>query len=217
MVAESIPHPDAEVARFVTPSAWAEAQRGNVDELLLEQAHLEKKAAAGAVAFLFRLPLHRGLHRRLSALGREELVHFERTLKLLEQRGVAFARQPSSGYAERLKRSARREHRERLVDELLIAAIIEFRSHERMTLLAAALDEVAPEVAAFYADLCPAEERHERLYLDLTTLLADADAVRARHVELLAVEAQILRESPFAARLHSGLPRGDAGSSAARA
>ena len=87
MTTDALAQPEA----FVTPAAWATAQLGNLDELLLEQAHLEKKAAAGAVAFLFRLPLEPRLHRQLSALAREELVHFERTLKLLAARGVAFA------------------------------------------------------------------------------------------------------------------------------
>ena len=191
---------------FATPPAWAEAQRSNVDELLLEQAHLEKKAAACAVAFLFRLPMDASLHRQLSALAREELVHFERTLKLLDKRSVAFNTQPSSGYAEQLKKAVRGDLQSRLIDELLVAAIIEARSHERMSLLAAALQASEPEVASFYADLCPAEERHEQLYFELATLLVDAPRARQRHGQLAEHEAAVLRGLPFSARLHGGLP-----------
>jgi len=191
---------------FVTPPAWAAAQLAHVDELLLEQAHLEKKAAAGAVAFLFRLPLQPRLHKQLSALAREELVHFERTLKLLDQRGVAFETQASSGYAEKLKKAIRKDYQERLVDELLVAAIIEHRSHERMSLLAESLAEPEPEVARFYSDLCPAEERHEQLYVDLATLVLDGDSVRTRHQQLQQHEARVLAGLPFTARLHGGLP-----------
>lgn len=204
--------PGAETGRFVTSPAWARAQIGHVDELLLEQAHLEKKAAAAAVAFLFRLPLHDRLHRQLSALGREELVHFERTLRLMQRRGVAFEHQPSSGYAERLKRAVRRDQPERLIDELLVASIIEHRSHERLSLLAQGLADAEPEVAAFYADLCPSEERHEGLYVELATMVAeradgaDGACVAARLEQLFAHEADVLRRSPFAARLHSGWP-----------
>jgi len=196
---------------FVTPVDWALAQRdrGHVDELLLEQAHLEKKAAAGAVAFLFRLPMHARLHRQLSALAREELVHFERTLKLLEARAVAFETQPSSGYAEQLKKAVRRDFDGRRVDEVLVAAIIEARSHERMSLLATALRDSHPDVAAFYADLCPSEERHERLYFELATLWTDPRAAIDRHRELAEHEARVLRGLPFTARLHGGLPDDD--------
>ena len=202
------PSPERTVApeRFVTPAAWADAQLPHLDTLLLEQAHLEKKAAAFAVSFLFRLPLHGALHRQLSKLGREELMHFERTIKLLDQRGIAFAPLHSSNYAAELKKAARRDLEGRLADELLIASIIEHRSHERMSLMAVATRAKEPEVSAFYADLCPSEERHEQLYLDLATLVVDAEAVRIRHAELFEHERRILHELPFNNRLHSGLP-----------
>jgi len=196
----------ASPARFVTPPAWAGSQRAHVDELLLEQAHLEKKAAAGAVAFLFRLPPDPERHRQLSALAREELVHFERTLKLLRARGAAFAPQQSSGYAERLKQAVRGDRRERLADELLVAAVIEARSHERMSLLAQELVDCAPDAARFYAELCPQEERHEQLYLDLAADTVGAAAARARHAELLQHEAAVLAALPWQPRLHGGLP-----------
>jgi tRNA-(ms[2]io[6]A)-hydroxylase len=190
----------------VTPASWADAQLPNLDTLLLEQAHLEKKAAAFAVSFLFRLPLHAALHRQLSKLGREELMHFERTLKLLDQRGIDFAPLVASGYASEMKKAARRDLEGRLADELLIASIIEHRSHERMSLMAVATRCQAPDVSAFYADLCPSEERHEQLYLDLATLVVDATSVRNRHAELVEHERRVLCKLPFDNRLHSGLP-----------
>ena len=191
---------------FRTPASWAEAQLPHLDTLLLEQAHLEKKAAAFAIAFLFRLPLHPALHSQLSKLGREELMHFERTIKLLGQRGITFAPLKASNYASELKKAARTDLNERLADELLIASIIEHRSHERMSLMAVATRIQAPDVAAFYADLCPSEERHEKLYLDLAALVIDAQAVSNRHAELLEHERQVLGRLPFSNRLHSGLP-----------
>lgn len=194
----------AALDRYVTDAGWATAQRDHVDALLLEQAHLEKKAAAAATAFLFRVPLHAERHRRLSALAREELVHHERTLRLMQRRGIALERQAASGYAEQLKRAVRRDQPHRLIDELLVAAIIEFRSHERLSLLAVAFREPHPEVAAFYSDLCPSEERHEQLYLELAASCADAGEVAARHAALLRHEADVLRALPFAPRLHSG-------------
>ena len=195
---------------FVTPTTWAHAQRENVDELLLEQAHLEKKAAAGAMTFLFRIPCESKLHRRLSSLAREELVHYERSLRLLAARGVGFARQASSGYAERLKKAVRKDTSDRLVDELLVGALIERRSHERMSLLAAALVVREPVVARFYADLCPAEDRHEDLYVDLAILANHGRCVQARYQQLADHEAEVLRRLPFSPRLHSGLPEAGA-------
>lgn len=179
--------------------------RAHLPALLIDQAHLEKKAAAAAVNFLFRLPLDAGALRPVSALAREELLHFERTLRLLAARGIAFAPQPPAPYAERLKAAAGRTMPQRLVDELLLAALIEARSHERMDLLAREFAADDAEIAAFYAELCVAEARHESVYVDLAQKLAPVAAVRARHDELRRHEAAVLAALPWSARLHGGL------------
>ncbi|MFM1871566.1 MAG: hypothetical protein RL398_988 [Planctomycetota bacterium] len=191
---------------FVTPPAWADAQWPHRAELLVEQAHLEKKAASAALALLFRLPAGHGHERELSALAREELVHFERSLKLGAARGIAFVGQVPCEYAERLKRAVRREMPQRLVDELLMAAIVETRSCERMGRLAEAFAGRDAELADFYADLVAAEARHGCLYAELACELVGSEAAARRWSELAAHEAAVLAALPFAPRLHSGLP-----------
>lgn len=193
---------------FTTPLAWAERQRDHIPELLLEQAHLEKKAAAAAVSFLFRVAVAPDVLRGLSALAREELVHFERTLKLLAARGIEYRGQPPSPYAEQLKGGVEKTMPLRLVDELLVGAIIEARSCERMHLLAEALQSTDPEVAEFYADLVLAEERHEVLYVEVAALLVPADVVAARWQHLARHEAAVLQRLPWSPRLHSGVAVG---------
>ena len=191
---------------YVTSLAWAEAQLGHAEELLVEQAHLEKKAAASAVQFLFRIPGGIASHRDLSVLAREELVHFERTLRLLAQRGIGFAPQPPSDYAGKLKAACATVMPQRLVDELLVAAVIEARSHERLLLLAAAFAATDPELAAFYADLAAAESRHAPTYLEVAELVVPATEVQERYARMLAHEAMVLAALPFAPRLHGGWP-----------
>jgi len=191
-----------------TPSGWAESQCGHLDELLVEQAHLEKKAAAAAVSFLFRTAGPIAEHRDLSLLAREELVHFERTLRLLAQRGIPFAPQASSGYAERLKAGITAPMPHRLADELLVAAIIEARSSERMDLLAQTLRGRDDELADFYAELVLAEARHEVTYVEIARRLLPDDVVETRWRALLIHEAAVLRTLPWSARLHGGLPVG---------
>ncbi|MCU0865490.1 MAG: tRNA-(ms[2]io[6]A)-hydroxylase [Planctomycetes bacterium] len=199
-------NPTALCSAYVTPLAWAEAQRPHLDELLIEQAHLEKKAAAAAVQFLFRLGDRTDAQKELSALAREELLHFERTLRVLASRGIVFRTLPPSPYAGQLKAVVAGTMPERLLDELWISACIEARSHERMGLLATALQPFAPEVAAFYADLCAAEARHAPLYAELAATLAPSAVVAARRQVIERREAEVLRQLPFAPRLHSGWP-----------
>ena len=117
---------------WTTASRWARGLVAHADELLLEQAHLEKKAAAAAMAFLFRYPRHPSLQQPLSRLAREELVHFERVVQLMERRGQVFGPQVPGPYAEHLKQVVRFSEPDRLLDELLVCGVIEARSCERM-------------------------------------------------------------------------------------
>ena len=80
-----------------TDPAWGARAAEVVDEILLDHAHLEKKAAGTAVNLIFRYPQHAGLMLPLSRLAREELAHFEQVLRILEARGVEFGRQRPGG------------------------------------------------------------------------------------------------------------------------
>jgi tRNA-(ms[2]io[6]A)-hydroxylase len=191
-----------------TPPQWAAAMLPHVGELLVEQAQLEKKAAAAAVQFLFRLPVGPASLRELSALAREELVHFERTVQLLQRRGIASAPQQPSPYAERLKAVAAGALAERLADELLVAAAIEARSRERLGLLAVAFRDQDPALAGFYADLAAAEARHAPLYAQLAAEVVGPQRVAQRQRAVLQHEAAVLRALPWAPRLHSGFAGG---------
>lgn len=187
-----------------TPADWGERAASHLPELLLEQAHLEKKAAAAAQRFLFRVPDEAWMHRALSRLAREELVHFERTLQWLARRRIEYRRQVPGGYAEALKQNCRQDVAGRLVDELLTGGLIEARSHERMDRLAAALGSRDAEIAAFYADLVQAEARHHLVYVEIAAALTSVEAVQQRWHELAAHEAAWLASAPFVARLHGG-------------
>lgn len=197
-----------------TPPVWALALRPHLPALLVEQAHLEQKAAAAATSFLFRVPVRIDLQRELSRLSREELVHFERTLRLLEQRGIPFAKRPPSDYAARLKAAVASTMPQRLLDELLVAALIEARSCERMQCLGESLRGHDDELATFYLDLVAAEARHRVVYVDIALALVDPAtglgmdpaAVAQRWRLLAAHEASVLGSLPWSPHLHGGLP-----------
>jgi tRNA-(ms[2]io[6]A)-hydroxylase len=189
--------------RAATPAGWGQRAIAHLPLLLVEQAHLEKKAAAAAVRLMFQVPQEPRLQAALSALAREELVHFERTLRLLRTRGIALATLPPSRYAESLKRAVAPTMPERLIDELLVAALIEARSHERMAALAAALHGTDDTAAAFYRELVDAEARHRGVYLDVAAAFATPDAIGRRWDVLAAAEAAAVA-LPFEPRLHGG-------------
>ncbi len=183
-----------------TQPGWLERAIAGIDEVLLDHAHAEKKAAAAAVGMLFRYPDKPGLLAPLAALAREELGHFEQLLAALSARGQAFRAQRPSPYAGSLHALVRPTEPERLLDTLLVSALIEARSCERFQLLGAALDE---PLGALYRDLVASEARHHGLYLELARQVADPDAVAGRLDALAEAEARILADSPPWPRLHT--------------
>jgi tRNA-(ms[2]io[6]A)-hydroxylase len=186
-----------------TDPAWAVYAAEHLDEILLDHAHCEKKAAGAALTLLFQYPDEPALQAPLAALAREELAHFEAVLAHLAARGVGFARQRASPYAGRLRSANRAEEPARLVDTLLCAALIEARSCERLGLLSQALPD--PGLVRFYAALHEAEARHHAVYVDLACTVSGREDVAPRLAALAAHEARVLAALPVAPRLHGGV------------
>jgi tRNA-(ms[2]io[6]A)-hydroxylase len=186
-----------------TGAAWVRRVEEHLDEVLIDHAHCEKKAAGTAVQLLFRYPQHEGLLEPLSKLAREELVHFEQLLALLAERGLAFGRHRPAPYAGRLRERERTREPERLLDTFLCCALIEARSCERFGLLAEAAED--PALAGFWRRLLDAEARHHGVYLSLAQRLAPEAEVAARLRELAEHEAAVLAQARFSGHLHSGM------------
>ncbi len=73
-----------------TPSSWCEQAVLQLDILLIDHAHCEKKAASTALNMMYRYPGQFELIQRLSRFAREELRHFEQVMKIMQNRGIAF-------------------------------------------------------------------------------------------------------------------------------
>ena len=188
-----------------TPDAWVDEAVRRLPELLLDHANCELKAASSAVGFLYRYPEREGLVQRMSRLAREELRHFEQVRALLAAEGWPFARLSASRYAGALRDAVRPGEPFRLLDLLLVGAIIEARSCERFARLAPRLP--AP-FAAFYGGLLASEARHFEQYLALARSeceMPGAD-VYARLEELLELEARLVTGPDPHFRFHSGVP-----------
>lgn len=184
-----------------TSEDWIEQATRHIDLVLLDHANCEKKAAGNALSLLFRYPANGRLVETLSPLAREELQHFERVHRHLQRLGIPIKPLSAAPYAGRLNQHLRRSEPEHLLDTLLVAAIIEARSHERLGLLG--IHAPDPELRQFYLWLAAAEERHWQLYLDLALEQFPADQVQERLDTLLQVEAEILSTLHPEPRVHS--------------
>jgi len=173
----------------------------NMDLILLDHAHCEKKAASMAMNLIFRYQYREDLMVPLSELAREELRHFELMLRTIAERGIKFDRMVPSAYAPRLCAEIQKEEPKRFVDTLICCALIEARSCERMKLLAEGLSD--PKLAQLYAGLLTSEARHHQTYLDLAVAEASEEDVYRRLAELAEHEASILSVPGPDIRLHS--------------
>ena len=180
---------------------WLSQVDENLDEVLIDHAHCEKKAAGTAmnllVAYVDNLPLTRAM----SEIVNEELEHFHMVLEILEQRNIPFRRLKPSSYGRNLHELIRRSEPERAVDRLLVAGLIEARSCERFELLKSHIRE--PELAAFYGGLFESEARHHSVYVRLAKGFADEESVKSRLNELAVAEAGIIEKGDPFARMHS--------------
>ena len=188
-----------------TPEAWVAAAVERLPELMLDHANCELKAASTALGFIYRYPERGTLVQRASSLAREELRHFEQTRRLMDELGTPFERLSASRYAASLRDAVRVHEPERLLDMLLVAALIEARSCERFALLAPRLPA---RVARFYDGLLASEARHFEVYAELARQECDVDAVTLdeRASALRSIEAALVTSPDPQFRFHSGVP-----------
>lgn len=187
----------------VTPEAWVEWALENQDLLLVDHANCEKKAASTALNLMYRYVDQPVLLQKMSRLAREELRHFEQVIALMQQRGVAYTQLSAARYAGELRHCVRTHEPGRLVDTLLVGAVIEARSCERFAALAPRLDS---ELGEFYSSLLKSEARHFTDYLKLARSLVSAEEVDLRLESILACEAGLIQTADNEFRFHSGVP-----------
>lgn len=186
--------------QVATDPRWLPLALEQLDRVLLDHAHCEKKAAAQALSLVASYPEKARLVQRLSRLAQEELSHFRQVYDRLLARGLVLRRDHGDPYAQELRKHLRRSDPGRLTDLLLVCALIEARSCERLELLAGGLTD--PDLAAFYRTLAVAEAGHHKLFVGLAREYDDPEVVAARLEELARAEADVVRALPLEPRVH---------------
>ena len=200
-----VPAAIAEFLNAETPDAWLDEASGCLSELLLDHANCELKAASTAMGFLYRYPERTHLAQRMSRLAREELRHFEQVRSIMGKMGIDFERLGASRYAGRLRAAVRQDEPYKLLDLLLVGALIEARSCERFAKIAPRLPE---RLGRFYAGLLASEARHFEHYIALARIESalDEEAIDTRLDELKVLEAALILDPDPEFRFHSGTP-----------
>jgi len=183
-----------------TPDEWIAQALESLDELLIDHANCEKKAAGTALSLMFRYTHHPDLQMKMSKLAREELRHYEQVLQILQKRNITYRPLSASRYASGLGEHMAKRDPEQLIDKLIMGAFIEARSCERFAKLAPHLDA---DLEKFYVSLLKSESRHYQDYLALAQQYADKD-ISDRVSHFRTTEAQLIQSQDTSLRFHSG-------------
>lgn len=183
-----------------TPAAWCQLVLENIGEFLADHASCERKAHAAAMMLVNRYPEYTELQDRMIALAREELLHFQQVVGLLRQRGIPLGPDAVDPYVKELMVFVRHPKDQHLLDRLVVAAIIEARSCERLFLAADALP--AGDLKFFYEAFAREESAHFPLFIETAKLYYPGSTVETRLAALLTEEANILPRLPLRATVH---------------
>lgn len=204
------PNPAVEFVRVPTPDSWLEAALQHLPELLIDHANCEKKAASTAMSLMYKYVDHSELLYKMSRLAREELRHFEQVMDLMAELEMEYTHLASARYAGELHKLVRHGEPERLIDVLILGAVVEARSCERFVRLIEVLPDV---IAELYRQLVHSEARHFIDYLQLARDVAEQHAGADESVSIddridafLTRDAQLITSPDSQFRFHSGAP-----------
>lgn len=176
-----------------TDPRWANLAEISIEEILIDHAYCEQKAATTCISLIVQYPEKEHLVTILSPVVTEEWGHFRMVLNEMKKRNISLGRQRKDEYVNQLLKYIRKggAGEEQFMDKLLTAALIEARSCERFKLLHKNISDEG--LQQFYYDLMVSEAGHYRMFIDLAKYYLDEQKVNDRWQDLLSIEADIMK------------------------
>lgn len=176
-----------------TDPRWADIAAMNIEDILVDHAYCEQKAATSCISLIVQYPEKEELVDVMTPVVAEEWSHFERVIEQLRKRGMKLGKPRKDEYVIKLqgilKKGGSRE--EQLVEKLLMNALIEARSCERFKTLHENIED--KELQKFYYELMISEAGHYKNFLQLAKNYLGEEKVMARWKEFLSEEAKIVK------------------------
>lgn len=175
-----------------TDPRWVNIAQMNIEDILVDHAYCEQKAASSCISLIVQYPEKQDLVDMLTPVVAEEWSHFERVIEQLNKRNMQLGKQRKDEYVIRLqgilKKGGSRESQ--LVEKLLMNALIEARSCERFKMLHQNIPD--KELQKFYYELMVSEAGHYKNFLSLAKSYMGEEYVIKRWKEFLVEEAKII-------------------------
>lgn len=186
---------------FDTPKAWVETVLADFDKFLIDHADCERKASSMAMSLVAKAPDKVEIIPDLIDIALEELVHFRQVYKLMTERDIRLPKEMEKDhYIQRLVGSCRSNWRDRFLDRLIVASIVETRGAERFRLVAENIDDRA--MKEYYTMLYQSEDRHGNIFVEMALTYYERDEVMTRLDELIKTESKICKSLSLRAALH---------------
>src|SRR5580704_10306956 len=175
-----------------TDPRWVDLASLSLAAVLTDHAWCEQKAATSCISLITRYSSRERLVQELSPIVTEEWGHFRLVLAELDKRGLRLGPQRKDVYVNKLIEFQQKggNEEERLLDRLLIFALIEARSCERFKRLSEGLQD--PYLSQFYRRFMESEAGHYHLFISLAETYIDKDTVRRGWKEWLEYEAGVM-------------------------
>jgi len=177
-----------------TDPRWVNLAEMDLQEILTDHAYCEQKATTSCISLIQQYPERTELVRELAPIVTEEWGHFRMVIKELEKRNLQLGQQRKDEYVNALlkfqKKGGSRE--DRLLEKLLVCALIEARSCERFRLLSLHIND--DYLKEFYHKFMVSEAGHYRLFIDLAKIYSPEAQVKERWSAYLAYEAELMKE-----------------------
>ncbi|MGP5210758.1 tRNA-(ms[2]io[6]A)-hydroxylase [Psychrobacter alimentarius] len=186
-----------------TTRSWVDAAIANLPLIIQDHANCEKKAAGTAMNMMFRYEFSYDLQCKLAQLIREEMLHYEQVIGIMNDRGQDWEYLSAGRYAKGMLKHKRTYEPAAMIDVLIIGAFIEARSCERFAALAEVIND--ERLAKYYRYLLKSESRHFEDYLALAQSLSE-DSIDERVAFFKEVEAELISSPDTELRFHSGEP-----------
>src|SRR5215212_7129285 len=176
-----------------TDLRWVDLAGLSMEEILTDHAYCEQKAATSCISLIQRYSSREKLVRALAPIVTEEWGHFRLVLDELGKRGLSLGGQRKDEYVNALARFCLTGGSEepRLLDQLLLMAMIEARSCERFKRLSEGLND--EYLRKFYRRFMESEAGHYTLFIELAETYIDKENVRQRWKQWLAYEAEVMK------------------------
>jgi tRNA 2-(methylsulfanyl)-N6-isopentenyladenosine37 hydroxylase len=179
--------------KLPTDPRWVDIASKSIEEILTDHAFCEQKAASSCISLIVLHPEKEKLVEVLTPVVGEEWAHFRMVLRELKKRGYPLGHKRKDEYVSQLLQLERKggSKEGRLLDKLLINAIIEARSCERFKILSLELQDES--LKAFYHELMVSEAGHYTNFIDLAYEYQPRQVVKDRLEEYLNAESLIIK------------------------